>query len=192
MSTDTTPPLAAVAEDLEDAKAKLRELDGTITDFAGQLEANTTQLGELSDTVTDLDARIAESGGAAEKQERPSAPPFIMRLKSDEYLTELAALRFWVNEFLVPTYFSEVSSSAPWCASWQEHPAAVARLHACWLAFQELTNPEICGLAGPSVWHRDHLDPMVAQLRAPTGQFAGCMTMPDRHQHVLLDAPPVH
>ncbi|WP_051838648.1 DUF4913 domain-containing protein [Streptomyces sp. NRRL WC-3742] len=193
MSTDTTPPLAAVAEDLEDAKAKLNELDGTITDFATQLESNTRQLGELGDAVADLDARLAESGdGAGKKKEAPSAPPFIMRLAGDAYLGELGALRFWVNEFLVPTYLSEVSSSAPWCASWQLHPAAVARLHACWLAWQELTDPKVCGLTGPSVWHRDHLDPMIAQLRSPAGPFVACMTMPDRPQHMLIDAPLVH
>ncbi|MFD0409948.1 DUF4913 domain-containing protein [Kitasatospora sp. NPDC127116] len=192
MSTDTTPPLAAVVEDLEDAKAKIRELDGTVTDFAGQLEANTTQLSELTDTVADLDARLNESeGGEGEKEKPPSAPPFIMRLAGSEYLTELGALRFWVNEFLIPTYGVEVSSSAPWCSSWTEHPAAVGRLHACWLAWQELTNPEMCGLTGPSVWHRDHLDPMMAQLRSPTGPFIACMTTPDRPQHTLLDPPPV-
>ncbi|MGW7172259.1 DUF4913 domain-containing protein [Streptomyces xanthophaeus] len=37
-------------------------------------------------------------------------------------------------------------------------PVAVARLHALWLAWQELTDPATCGHTGPGVWHRDHLD----------------------------------
>lgn len=103
----------------------------------------------------------------------------------------MAALAEWVANLLVPTYLSEVSSSATWCASWWAHPAAVARLHAAWLAWQELTDPETCGRTGPSVWHRDHLDPMVAQLRDASGPFGGCMTNPDRSQHTDLPSPPV-
>ncbi|MFF7130481.1 DUF4913 domain-containing protein [Streptomyces sp. NPDC008240] len=60
------------------------------------------------------------------------------------------------------------------------HPAtrtvavAIARLHACWLAWQELTAPASCGYTGPNVWHRDHLDPCMRELRGPQGPFEGC------------------
>lgn len=94
-----------------------------------------------------------------------------------------------MTNLLVPTYLGEISSSATWCASWWDHPAAVARLHALWLAWQQLTDPETCGLTGPSVWHRDHLDPAVSHLRAPDGPFAACMTDPDRPQHAVLMVP---
>ncbi|MBT2469543.1 hypothetical protein J7E97_17065, partial [Streptomyces sp. ISL-66] len=39
----------------------------------------------------------------------------------------------------------------------------MARLHALWLAWQELTDPDTCGYAGPSTWHRDHQDPLHAR-----------------------------
>lgn len=75
---------------------------------------------------------------------------------------------------LVPGYLAEPSSDARWCPNWFEHPVAVARLHACWLAWQELTDPATCGYTGPSVWHRDHLDPCLRELRPSNGPFAGC------------------
>ncbi|MET9991078.1 DUF4913 domain-containing protein [Streptomyces mutabilis] len=64
-------------------------------------------------------------------------------------------------------------SGAPWCPRWWEHLEAVARLHALWLAWQELTDPR-AGAVGPSVWHRDHLAPAMSELRDPAGPFAGC------------------
>ncbi|MDI3101856.1 DUF4913 domain-containing protein [Streptomyces sp. AN-3] len=75
---------------------------------------------------------------------------------------------------LVPGYLAEPSADARWCHLWFEHPVAVARLHACWLAWQELTDPATCGYTGPSVWHRDHLDPCLRELRDSSGPFAGC------------------
>ncbi|MFF9819805.1 DUF4913 domain-containing protein [Streptomyces sp. NPDC014006] len=45
---------------------------------------------------------------------------------------------------------------------------------ACWLSWQELTDPATCGYTGPSVWHRDHLDPCLRELRGSSGPFAGC------------------
>lgn len=69
---------------------------------------------------------------------------------------------------------AELSADARWCHLWFEHPVALARLHALWLAWQELTNPATCGYTGPSVWHRDHLDPCMRDLRASTGPMAGC------------------
>ncbi|MEV0695731.1 DUF4913 domain-containing protein [Streptomyces sp. NPDC050388] len=34
----------------------------------------------------------------------------------------------------MPGYLAEPSADARWCHLWFEHPPAVARLHACWLA----------------------------------------------------------
>ncbi|MCG3042827.1 DUF4913 domain-containing protein [Streptomyces sp. S1A] len=86
----------------------------------------------------------------------------------------MRALIEWVEGVLVPGYLAEPSADARWCHLWFEHPPAVARLHACWLAWQELTDPATCGYTGPSVWHRDHLDPCIRELRASSGPFAGC------------------
>ncbi|MGW1666174.1 DUF4913 domain-containing protein [Streptomyces microflavus] len=182
-----TPTVDGLFEDVEDLKAN-------VTAFAEQLQLNTEQLKRLAavvSAVTSDDDQDDDGESGKEKKEKPKAPPFILWLPGDQYGAELAALAAWVENLLVPTYFGEVSSSAPWCAQWWEHPAAVARLHAVWLAWQELTNPETCGHSGPSVWHRDHLDPMLSQLRSASGPFAGCMTNPDRRQHSVLPVPPV-
>ncbi|WP_331719461.1 DUF4913 domain-containing protein [Streptomyces sp. NBC_01174] len=181
--TDTNPTLDGVAEDLAD-------LTATVAGFASQLEHNTQTIDRVSAVVTKLGPG-QEQDGKGGKKETPQTPPFILLLTGEKCATELAALDGWVRNLLVPTYLGEVSSSATWCARWWEHPAAVARLHAAWLAWQELTDPETCGRTGPAVWHRDHLDPMLNQLRAPDGPFAGCMTNPDRSQHTLLPIPPV-
>lgn len=179
MSEDT-PTLDGVAEDVEDLRA-------IVNGFASQLEHNTNAVNQLAAAASDK----GEGGQDDGKEKKPKTPPFILRLSGDEYASELAALADWVANLLVPTYLVEVSSSATWCATWWAHPAAVARLHAAWLAWQELTDPKTCGRTGPSVWHRDHLDPMVAQLRDASGPFGGCMTNPDRAQHTDLPAPPV-
>ncbi|MER7952329.1 DUF4913 domain-containing protein [Streptomyces sp. NPDC096079] len=178
---DDLPTIEVLAEDFEDLKA-------TVHGFASQLEHNTEKVNQLAITVA---SGGGQDGEKEKEKEKPKTPPFILWLSGDKYAAELSSLAGWVRDLLAPTYLGEVSSSAPWCASWWAHPAAVARLHATWLAWQELTNPETCGLTGPSVWHRDHLDPMLAQLRASDGPFAGCMTNPDRPQHTLLSVPPI-
>ncbi|MFI9203734.1 DUF4913 domain-containing protein [Streptomyces sp. NPDC053048] len=126
----------------------------------------------------------------AEPQE-PGIPPLILKLEGEAYDAELSALALWVEYVLAACYLTEVSSSAPWCTRWFEHPQAVTRLHALWLAWQELTTPESGGYTGPSVWARDHLDPCIGQLRDPSGPFAACMTHPERPQHTVLPQPPV-
>jgi hypothetical protein len=106
-------------------------------------------------------------------QEQPAAPPFILYLDGEQYDEEMRSLAVWVSDLLLPVYGREVTSSQPWCPRWWEHLEAVARLHALWLAWQELTDPA-AGASGPAVWHRDHLGPVLAELRSPTGPFAGC------------------
>ncbi|MER7772381.1 DUF4913 domain-containing protein [Kitasatospora sp. NPDC096140] len=118
-----------------------------------------------------------------------SAPPlFILAMGGAEYAAELAELSAWVTHLLLPVYGREIGSTRPWCAKWHEHPEAVARLHALWLAWQQLTAAE-AGQSGPSTWHRDHLDHAIAQLRAPDGPFAACATSPSRPAHRVLSTP---
>lgn len=107
-------------------------------------------------------------------QEQPAAAPlFILYLDGAEYAEEMRDLAVWVSDLLLPVYGREVTSQQPWCPRWWEHLEAVARLHALWLAWQEYTDPT-AGASGPAVWHRDHLGPVLAELRSPTGPFAGC------------------
>ncbi|MGW0996656.1 DUF4913 domain-containing protein [Streptomyces sp. NPDC002520] len=106
-------------------------------------------------------------------QELSDRPPFIFYMDGDEYLEELRNLATWVSDLLLPLYGRETTSQQPWCPRWWEHLEAIARLHALWLAWQECTGAE-AGAAGPSVWQRDHLGPALAELRSPSGPFAGC------------------
>ncbi|MFF4215300.1 DUF4913 domain-containing protein [Streptomyces nondiastaticus] len=115
-------------------------------------------------------------------------PLFIMAMEGQAYESELDALTDWVDDLLLPVYGREITSSAPWCPWWDQHPEAVARLHALWLAWQQHIGPE-AGPSGPSTWHRDHLDHTMAQLRAPNGPFVACTTNPARPAHRLLPGP---
>ncbi|MEW1551970.1 DUF4913 domain-containing protein [Streptomyces tsukubensis] len=153
-------------EDIEDLKAAVARLTAQVTALTG---GGAGQQGEaLADGAADDEA----AGGDPEDEE--GDPPFILLLDSPEYDDELRGLIEWVEGVLVPGYLAEPSADARWCHLWADHTVAVARLHAVWLAWQELTDPASCGYTGPSVWHRDHLDPALRELRSPSGPFTAC------------------
>ncbi|PJE97172.1 hypothetical protein CUT44_14105 [Streptomyces carminius] len=153
-------------EDIEDLKTQLTALTAQVRTLTGDAGA------DPGEALADEEA--AAGGEAADAEEEWQYPPFILLLDPPQYDDELRALIEWVEGVLVPGYLAEPSADARWCHLWFEHPVAIARLHACWLAWQELTDPATCGYTGPSVWHRDHLDPCMRELRASTGPFAGC------------------
>ncbi|MGP3948482.1 DUF4913 domain-containing protein [Streptomyces sp. 7N604] len=137
------------------------------------------------------DSAVAASiptGGEPNRQEARPSSIFILALDGKAYAKELAALTRWVHDLLLPVYGREITTGRPWCQKWQEHPEAVARLHALWLAWQQLTDVKP-GLTGPSTWHRDHLDPTLLQLRTMDGPFSACTTSPARPNHRLLASP---
>ncbi|MGW3415611.1 DUF4913 domain-containing protein [Streptomyces sp. NPDC000888] len=152
-------------EDIEDLKAQLASLTTLVKKLTG---GDDTEPGEAS--ADDEEAAVDEEDSEDEWQ----YPPFILLLDPPEYDTELRGLTEWVEGVLVPGYLAEPSADAKWCHLWFEHTVAIARLHAVWLAWQELTDPASCGYTGPSVWHRDHLDPALRELRGSSGPFAGC------------------
>lgn len=165
---DETPSLdvpVGMFEDIEDLKAQIARLTTLVTSLTGGGDAES---GEAS--ADDEESAGEEEGGEGEWQ----YPPFILLLDSPECDDELRALIEWVEGVLVPGYLAEPSADARWCHLWFEHTVAIARLHAVWLAWQELTDPASCGYTGPSVWHRDHLDPALRELRGSSGPFAGC------------------
>ncbi|UQI49818.1 DUF4913 domain-containing protein (plasmid) [Streptomyces sp. HU2014] len=157
-------------EDIEDLKAQVASLTALVKKLTGGDDA---EPGEASD-----DEEGETAGGETveeeDEEEEWQYPPFILLLDPPEYDDELRALIEWVEGVLVPGYLAEPSADARWCHLWWEHPVAIARLHALWLAWQELTDPASCGYTGPSVWHRDHLDPALRELRGSSGPFAGC------------------
>lgn len=117
-------------------------------------------------------------------EEKDEVPVFILYHDSGSPAeqAELAQLAHWVHTILVPNYVTEISPAQPWCAQWWEHPQAVARLHALWMAWLELSVPE-AGFTGPSVWHRDHLDDAFSRLRSQEGPFLRCMIGSDSEEH---------
>ncbi|MFI1953161.1 DUF4913 domain-containing protein [Streptomyces xinghaiensis] len=192
-------PIRVPDHDLDDLAATLERLikkteaqgrtlerlksDGSDTHSApGNPEAGSPEQGD--------DELQSEPNSAQEASEEAGQPAsvFIPALDNEAYGVEVDALTAWVNHLLLPVYGREITTSRPWCHQWQDHPEAVARLHALWLAWQQFTDVE-AGLAGPSVWHRDHLDPAWLQLRAPDGPFSACTTNPNRPHHRLLPTP---
>jgi hypothetical protein len=117
---------------------------------------------------------------------RPEGPGFILYLDGPAYGQALDRLSLWVQHLLLPVYGREITSGAPWCARWWEHPEAIAQLYGLWMAWQELTGPG-SPLTGPAVWHRDYLGLTMTALRDPSGPFAGCK--PGSHRP--KESPPV-
>lgn len=172
-----------VPEPIRIPDADLDDLASTLTQTMAEVRKHGVILDRLATEPESPTATTASPGA-----DGGSTSVFILALGGDAYAAELAALSDWVNYLLLPVYGREISTTRPWCAQWHEHPEAVARLHSLWLAWQQLTDAE-AGLAGPSTWHRDHLDQALAQLRAPDGPFAACTTSPSRPHHRVLAAP---
>ncbi|WP_329612532.1 DUF4913 domain-containing protein [Streptomyces brevispora] len=175
--------------------------DGDLDDLASTLAKTMTEVRQHGVILDRLDSEPAPASAAPEPAEGiPAAAAadsaweggpasvFILALDGEAYTVELTALTDWVNYLFLPVYGREISTTRPWCAQWHEHPEAVARLHALWLAWQQLTDAE-AGLSGPSTWHRDHLDHTLVHLRAPDGPFAACTTSPTRPNHRVLTTP---
>ncbi|MEU3692359.1 DUF4913 domain-containing protein [Streptomyces narbonensis] len=196
--------MAEPAQKSEPIRVPDHDLDDLVSTVA-RLVAESRKQGETLARLTDDVPPSDDEGGGAEhaasegsvaasttaepggSQESP-ASIFILALDGTAYVEELAALTSWVHDLLLPVYGREITTGRPWCQQWQQHPEAVARLHALWLAWQQLTDAE-AGLTGPSTWHRDHLDPTLLQLRTPEGPFGACTTSPTRPNHRLLASP---
>ncbi|MGW3183263.1 DUF4913 domain-containing protein [Kitasatospora sp. NPDC001119] len=133
------------------------------------------------------DALAAEADGAPEESDAVSLT--VLAFDDDALAAEVATMVPWVDHILLGVYGQEITSGRPWCARWPEHDEALARIHHCWLAWQELTDSR-SGATGPSVWQRDHLEPLLLKLRAADGPFGACTTNPDHPHHRLLPHPP--
>lgn len=173
-------------EDIEDLKAQVASLTALVKKLTGGEEGEPGEASVGEEETADGEAAAEEDDGEEEWQ----YPPFILLLDPPEYDDELRALIEWVEGVLVPGYLAEPSADARWCHLWWEHPVAIARLHAVWLAWQELTDPASCGYTGPSVWHRDHMDPALRELRASTGPFGGCTKGEHQIEHRMPSLVP--
>ncbi|MEV6832107.1 DUF4913 domain-containing protein [Amycolatopsis sp. NPDC051102] len=97
-----------------------------------------------------------------------------------------AELVRWLETTVFPVYLRPIGRPGMhWCSRWWAHAEAWARFTACHRAWQELVAEPGIGL---SVWHRDHLDPMLKELLGENGPFAACTprshTDPTRARHV--------
>lgn len=170
-------PVRIPGPDLSDLSASVRRL---ISQSEQQARALDHLAGEPPSPLLAMPAGL----------QPPSAPEpyFILTMEGEAYETELDALGDWVDDFLLPVYGREITTSQPWCYQWQEHDEAIARLHVLWLAYQQHLDPE-AGLAGMAVWTRDFLDHSLAQIRSANGPFAACTTDPQRPAHRVLPGP---
>ncbi|WP_055591375.1 DUF4913 domain-containing protein [Streptacidiphilus griseoplanus] len=151
-------------------------------ELAATYERLAERTGQHSDLAEQLLTLIGDGTAATAGQEAQSLS--ILAMDEAAYADELALMTPWVDLILMDVYGREVTTGRPWCTRWPEHPEAVARLHACWLAWQQLTAPE-AGPAGPSTWQRDHLEALLLHLRSPDGPFAACT----QAHHRVLDTP---
>lgn len=183
-------PSKATPEPFRVADGDLDDLASTLTKTMAEVRQHGVILDRLGSepSSTPQPAIDIPAGANASKSDDGPASVFILALGGEAYAVELAALSDWVNYLFLPAYGREISTTRPWCDQWHEHPEAVARLHALWLAWQQFTDAE-AGLSGPSMWHRDHLDQTLVQLRAPDGPFAACTTNPTRPNHRVLATP---
>ncbi|WP_326765311.1 DUF4913 domain-containing protein [Streptomyces sp. NBC_01591] len=191
-----TSPTSPAPEPFRVPEGNLDDLASTLAKTMAEVRQHGVILDRLGSepepTPDPTDHQQEDGASAAEaadtKQADGPASVFIVALGGKAYAAELTALSNWVHHLFLPVYGREISTNRPWCAQWHEHPEAVARLHALWLAWQQFTDTE-AGLSGPSTWHRDHLDQALVHLRAPDGPFAACTTSATRPNHRLLAAP---
>ncbi|AXI91101.1 DUF4913 domain-containing protein [Streptomyces sp. ETH9427] len=187
-----TSPTTSGPEPFRVSDADLDDLASTLAKTMAEVRQHGVLLDRLGSEPESAAGQPADEAPEAEaaddRQADGPASVFILALGGEAYAVELAALSDWVNHLFLPVYGREISTSRPWCAQWHEHPEAVARLHALWLAWQQFTDAE-AGLSGPSTWHRDHLDQTLAHLRAPDGPFAACTTSASRPNHRVLATP---
>jgi len=85
----------------------------------------------------------------------------------------------WVQLHFAEVEFFTDSTKIRWCPTWWEHPEAVARLKALWLAYQAIDYSEDFGAV--SDWWLHHWDPHRAILFHDKGPFRNCDT---EHGHL--------
>ncbi|MFJ4676888.1 DUF4913 domain-containing protein [Kitasatospora sp. NPDC088783] len=144
---------------------------------------------DSDDDFLELDLGAGFEGADGDEGDGESVSLTILAFDDASLAEEVRTMTPWVDHILLSAYGAEIASGRPWCTRWPEHDEALARIHHCWLAWQELTDSR-SGATGPSVWQRDHLEPLLLKLRSPDGPFGACTTNPDHPHHRLLPTPP--
>jgi hypothetical protein len=144
---------------------RLATLDERLAELAADRDAD-------RDDIAFLKAAVDQVEAAARQLEELTA----QAAGAGQGPVDLAALADWVRVHIAEVHIRPVGGQHRWCAVWWQHPEAVIRLEACRRAWTRLVTPD--DPTGMSVWLRDHLDPALAALLAPTGPFRLCEAQP--------------
>ncbi|MFC9331710.1 DUF4913 domain-containing protein [Kitasatospora sp. NPDC057015] len=187
LSTPDGPPgrPTVTAETVAEWRATLAALQAERDSLAVVADRLAQDYDEEAEELLDLE----ETGADSEAEAEGGTSLTILAFDDDALAEEVRTMTPWVDHILLSAFGAEITSGRPWCTRWPEHDEALARIHHCWLAWQELTDSR-SGATGPSVWQRDHLEPLLLKLRAADGPFGACTTNPDHPHHRLLPHPP--
>jgi hypothetical protein len=121
-----------------------------------------------NDEIAMLNAKVARLATLVDElHERLDNPATGTKTIEPVYPT----LAEWVTGRLLPNLERQTGNQHRWCNQWHEHPEAVARLEACWRAWETLRLDPTLGM---SVWYRDHHDPCMNSITGSAGPFAAC------------------
>jgi len=173
---------ATSLDELETALVELSTMgEQHVQEMATALAHRQTQL-DSDDASTTVSPADPISTAAAPGQPAPTSTAAPGRTGSGgATMPDLDTLHEWVRARLAPmvrkTTTTGEGGGIRWCRQWWEHPDAVERFTAVYLAFQQLSTEE--SMVWPSVYLRDHVDPHLAVLTSPHGPFHACT--PRRH-----------
>ena len=178
----TAPAPGGQPTDPATARA-VADLRAEIRDQASQIEALRDHVAHLTAAVDHIEDAAGDLHQVLTGQSQPGDDG------EGQAGIDLAELADWVRDHVAQIYTRPVGALR-WCATWWEHPEAIVRLESCRRAWGELATQ---GGAGLSIWHRDHLDPMLAALTSLTGPFRSCEAQPghDGAKHRLPADLPV-
>lgn len=205
-----------ISEEVKDLKAQVSGLRTQLGELRRQIDELTADPRLLTAPFTALPAGSAppqqggpeqdagqalgqgshDTGGDQEEgdQQEPAPPPHIFWEKEDRdaRIKAMEDLAHWVETYFFPIYVAgrSVKPVTPWCIRWWLHPEAVARLEALYCAWTEQVVSPKAKLTGRATWITNYLDPILEQLRSPTGPFIRCTTDPDRPQHTAPEHVP--
>lgn len=172
MSEDT----AALLAQMESLRRQVREL----TD---QLHRHDNALDALEDGLAAAGAAAAAGDDPRPAAEELSDPSTDADKNGDDDLTpDLDVLREWVDRN-VSQWCERRMTMQPgrdgvrWCAQWDQHPEAVARLWVCRAAQMSAVDE---GAVAVSAYLRDHFDHHLSILTSAVGPFHGCT--PTKHE----------
>jgi hypothetical protein len=123
---------------------------------------------DINDQIVMLHAKVARLTALVDElYDQTDAKAAVPKMIEPVYPT----LTEWVDGRLIPNLERQAGNQHRWCNQWAEHPEAVARLEACWRAWETLRLDPTLGM---SVWYRDHHDPCINALAGGTGPFSSC------------------